>query len=493
MKRSLRFLVIGALVALAGTSNAQVRYLDEVFTDVQVDTSIVYAQNYEFFTGFSSLQPLKMDVYRPVGDTATNRPVILLSHNGSFLPENLTTALLGLCFKGRSDSSMVELCKRFARRGYVAVSFDYRLGWSATSSSQEVRTSTIIRAVYRAMQDAKSLVRYFKNDFASNSNSYGIDTGKFVIGGSNSGAYVALAAGALNDTAELSAPKFVGSGGPFISQDTLGDFDGFGGVQNHDNYPGISSKFSCVLSLGGCIGDTSWVQPGEVPVLAFHGVNETGSPYNTGIVTTTTGQPVIEVSGPGDYMPYVDKYGNNDVFKPNNFPQGPANIDGQGATTVSIEGLYPFYGTGFEPYNWYDPTCYNGSTNMQALNPGATPTRANLYIDTIMGYASPRLYKLLIDPSYTGPTGIREVSGNIEMQVFPNPASAQLNVHVSSLERPIQTIRLYNIIGEMVKDDNSIASYNHSLNVSNLTNGIYLIYVKLADGTYTTRKVTIER
>lgn len=492
MKRSLQFLLIGALVTIATMTNAQVRYLDEVFSDVQVDTSITYAQNYEFFTGFASLQPLKMDVYRPVGDTATNRPVVLLSHNGSFLPENLTTALLGLCFKGRKDSSMVELCKRFAKRGYVAVSFDYRLGWSATSSLQEVRSATIIRAVYRAMQDAKALVRYFKDDFANNSNSYGIDTAKFVIGGSNSGAYVALAAGALNDTAELSAPKFVGTNGPFINQDTLGDFDGFGGVQNHDNHPGISSKFQCVLSLGGCIGDTSWVQPGEVPVLALHGVTETGSPYNTGIVTTTTGQPVIEVSGPGDYMPFVEKYGNNNVLKPNNFQQGPANINGQGTATTSIEGLYPFYSIGFEPWNWYEPTCYNSSANMQALNPNATPTRGNLYIDTILGYAAPRLYKLLIDNSYQGPLGIGNVANEVSMSVYPNPASSEFYVSVSTSQKPITTLQMLDVTGRLVKEVNHVEAYTTSVLVNDLNKGIYLLSLMLSDGTTATRRVVVE-
>ena len=74
-------------------------------------------------------------------------------------------------------------------------------------------------------------------------------------------------------------------------------------------------------------------------MLAFHGVSETSTKYNTGIVVTSSGQPVIEVSGPGDFMPFVDALGNNDVFKPNTFAQGPPNRDGLGNQTVPIEGL----------------------------------------------------------------------------------------------------------------------------------------------------------
>ncbi len=493
MKNFLQISVIAALLMSVTATQAQVRYLDEVFTNVQVDTGITYGQNYEFFSGFQALKPLIMDVYRPVGDTATNRPVILLSHNGSFLPEILTHALIGLCFSGRQDSSTVEMCKRFARRGYVAVSFDYRLGWSATSNEQIARTKTIIQAVYRAMQDAKTLVRYFKNDYANNSNSYGIDTSKFVIGGTNSGAYVALACSALNDTNELHALKFVDVNGPFIKQDSIGDFDGFGGIQNHDNYPGISSKFQCVLSLGGAVGDTSWIQAGETPILAFHGVQETSTKYNTGIVNTSTGQAVIEVSGSGDFMPYVDALGNNNVFKPNNFSQGPPNRNGVGTITTPIEGLYPFYGKKFEPWNWYDTACYNNSPNMLGLNPGSSKVTGNLYIDTIMGYAAPRLYKLLINPTFVGPSGINEIGENTGLLLFPNPASTELNVSVNSNMKPISNICLFDITGRLTKEITQVNSFTQNIDVSGMGNGIYIISIKLTDGSSGTRRVVIEK
>lgn len=493
MKKLFQALVLPCLLLSAVASQAQVRYLDEVFSNVTVDTGIVYGQNYEYFTAFAQLKPLVMDVYRPAGDTATNRPIVLLSHNGSFLPEALTHALVGLCFSGRKDSSMVEMCKRFARRGYVAVSFDYRLGWAATSSDQITRTKTIVQAVYRAMQDAKTLVRYFKNDFANNSNSYGVDTGKIVIGGSNSGAYVALAASSFNDTAELNNIKFVDIHGSFVKQDTLGDFDGFGGTTNHDNYPGISSRFQCALSLGGAVGDTGWIQPGETPIIAFHGVSESSTKYNTGIVNTSTGQPVIEVSGPGDFMRFVDAYGNNSAFEPNNFAQGPPNQNGLGQQTTSIEGLYPFYGRKFEPWNWYDTACYNSSASMQGLNPGSSITSGNKYVDTIMNYTLPRLYKLLIDHSYTGPTGITEVTNRIAMAVYPNPAANELNLSVSNDAQPISNIRLTDLTGRVVKEINHVNTYIQKIDVSGLQQGIYTVSIVLNDGTFASKKVIIEK
>jgi hypothetical protein len=493
MNKPLQSILLVFLVTISSFAHSQVRYLDEVFTDVQVDTSITYAENFEFYTNFASLKPLIMDVYRPVGDVATNRPVVLLSHNGSFLPEGLTYSLLGLCFNGRKDSSIVEMCKRFARRGYVAISFDYRLGWNATSSDQITRTKTIIQAVYRAMQDSKALVRYLKNDFANNGNTYGIDTGKIVIGGSNSGAYVALAASSLNQTSELSILKFVDIHGSFVKQDTLGDFDGFGGNQNHDNYPGISSRFQCALSLGGAIGDTSWIQAGETPIIAFHGVNESGTQYNTGVVTTSTGQPVIEVSGPGDFMPIVNALGNNNAMRPNNFAQGPPNRNGFGVRTTSIEGLYPFYGQKFEPWNWYDPNCYNNSSLMQTLNPGTTPNRASLYIDTVMNYTLPRLYKLMIDTSLNNWNSIQEINGQVEIGVYPNPASTMLNVVLNNTGVQMTGLRVYDIAGKLIKESTQQSSFTGNIEVGEFDNGMYVLAVKLQDGTVATHRLVIQK
>lgn len=498
MKKILPALVFLVLLGSACMVQAQTRYLDEVFTTVKVDTSIVYTRNYQYGSGFTVLDSLVMDVYQPEGDVATNRPVILLSHNGSFLPEVYTQFLAGLCFNGRKDSSMVELCQRFARRGYVAVSFDYRLGWNATASDQSTRTKTIIQAVYRAMQDAKSLVRYFKNDYANNGNQWGIDTGKFVVGGSNSGAYVALAAGSLNDASELTNPKFVDMNGPFIKQNELGDFEGFGGTLNHDNYPGISSKFQCVLALGGAVGDTSWIQTGEAPVIAFQGVNEEGTPYNTAVVTTTTGQPVIEVSGSGDFMPVVAARGNNNVFSPNSFIQGPPNRNIFGTQTTTIEGLYPFYGQYFEPWNWYEPNCYNNSQQMQNLADPTTSanwasrSKASRYIDTVMAYSLPRLYKVLIDPNLTTWNGINELHGTAQVSVFPNPATTTLSIAVEE-QSPIAAISLFDITGRLALEQTQMNVNTATINVSSLNAGLYMVYVKLTDGNFAAKRIAIEK
>lgn len=482
MLKTVRYsLLLCALVASA-MCQAQVRYLDEVFSTITIDSNITYGTNKTFSSGFNASQQLKMDVYRPDNDTATSRPVIILMHAGSFLDGSLT----GFNFADKNEHCIVELCTRYAKRGYVAVSMTYRLGWNPTAGDQDTKSKTIINAVFRAMQDAKTCLRYFRNDVANNSNQWGIDPTKFILGGSNSGAYVALAASNLNKPAELEIPKVLDINGlPYIDTLLIGNFEGFGGSQNTDNYPGFSSDFNGVLALGGAVADTIIIEPGETPVIAFQGADETLTPYNTAVVITTTLQPVIEVSGSGDFMPVVERMGNNAGFSPNSFAGAPKNIQG-GVQTRTIDGLYPFYGQAFEPWNWYD-----GSN--PSINATASQVKAMRYIDTIMGYSAPRLFRLLVDSTYGEPSGIREVNGRVEMRLFPNPATTEVNVSINTLQKPMASIAIFDLAGRMLKEFNNVDAYDRTVDVRDMSSGVYLLSVKLKDGTGSTTRFTVEK
>ncbi|HXH18432.1 MAG TPA: T9SS type A sorting domain-containing protein, partial [Chitinophagales bacterium] len=418
---------------------------------------------------------LVVDIYTPTGDTAANRPVILLSHAGSFLPNSFT----GLPFGTKSDSCLIEMCTRFAKMGYVAASFDYRLGWNPLGADQETRAKTIILAVYKAMQDAKTLIRYFR----ANASTYKVAQDKFVVGGSNSGAYVALAAGNLNQGSELSQAKFVDStGNPFIDTTLWGNFDGFGGQLNNENHAGEASDFQLVLSLGGDVGDLSWINAGEPPVVAFHGVADPGSPYETAVViVAATGQPVIEVSGPGHYIPYGDNLGNQDALKGGDFCAAPASTDGN-----VYEGNYPFYGVGFEPWGWYSAAT--------PVNPNASKGRALAYIDTIIAYFAPRAYKVLIDDTYTDPcVGINETKVNdVDVELFPNPSSTEISIRVNDASQAIRSIQVFDIAGKLARSEDVKNLTRYTLGRKGLENGVYFVNIQFTSGGQTYRRVMFE-
>jgi hypothetical protein len=187
---------------------------------------------------------------------------------------------------------------------------DYRLGWNPIGATQDIRTGTLLLAVYRAIQDAKTCVRYLKMNAATQGNTFKIDTGKIALGGQGSGGYVVLAYATLDNPAEIALENFIAAstdltygfiqGQPYVNQALWGDFDGLNGTAgfNQDNWVGYSDKIGMVFNMGGAIGDSSWMAAGDVPwfVSMFQMIHL--PPYGYGdVIVPTTGQFVVSVSG----------------------------------------------------------------------------------------------------------------------------------------------------------------------------------------------------
>jgi dienelactone hydrolase len=85
------------------------RYLAPVFDAVDMTEGIAYRST---TNSRGQAVELKLDVYRPAGDTATKRPVVMWMFGGYF---------------GSGDRVQLrEMAQAMARRGYVSVSIDYR-------------------------------------------------------------------------------------------------------------------------------------------------------------------------------------------------------------------------------------------------------------------------------------------------------------------------------------------------------------------------------
>jgi hypothetical protein len=167
MKKTLQSILAITLFTIGFSANSQTRYLDDVFSTVTITSDITYATNVTILPMLQGLPPapapLNCDIYEPTNDTETDRPVIIIAHTGSFLPAVVNGQPTG----SKTDSSIVEQCTRWAKKGYVAVAMTYRQGWNALSADQNVRTSTLIQAAYRSIQDARSLIRFMRQDEAN--------------------------------------------------------------------------------------------------------------------------------------------------------------------------------------------------------------------------------------------------------------------------------------------------------------------------------------
>ena len=63
------------------------------------------------------------------------------------------------------------------------------------------------------------------------------------------------------------------------------------------------------------------------------------------------------------------------------------------------------------------------------------------------------------------------------VRIFPNPVSQNLSIHFQN-QIPFAEINVLNVLGETVLKQNISNSNNTTLNVANLTNGIYFIQIK---------------
>ncbi len=218
----------------------------EYFTDTQIekDTGVVYATNVIDWLGNS--QDLALDFYYPdtTIDPLSSRPFILLIHGGGF--------------KNGSKSGLSIHCEEFAKRGYVAASLQYRLGWDTTGTLLDQ-----LPAVYRAQQDANAAMRFII-EYADN---YQIDTSWMFIGGQSAGSITALGTHYIDqDEWNFVFPAY---------ESSYGSIDTSGNNFTHEfNFKGIFNNW------GNTFG--SAIEPHElVPMISFHGVLDNTTPIDS--------------------------------------------------------------------------------------------------------------------------------------------------------------------------------------------------------------------
>lgn len=422
MKRLLLnlFLVIG-LLAAASHANAQRRYVDAIFADISKTSNIEYDSNWSMnlLYGNPNIPPpynssplymshQKCDIYEPTGDTAKMRPLIILAHTGSYLPTIMNKQTTG----SKDDSNIVYMATQLARKGYVVMAINYRLGWRATSTDQQTATEDLIKATYRAMQDVRCAVRYMN----MNASTYKIDTGKVIVGGQGTGGYVSLAIGTVNTRGDLENNfKFRRNNlTPMVNMDTLGDWTGAGGFPyiNVPKNASVNSSVHMVFNFGGAMGDTAWMKSNSLPMIPMQCTRDIFAPYHTGnVIVPTTGVTVIpNASGAADIAPKANKMGINNklnmyhLFDP--FTDRASMVPSYSNNMFGFESAFPYE---VSPWEYWDHNVMNGIKTVSyrgiplpadghladslsnLTNPFMSAARAKAYCDTIINYVAERI------------------------------------------------------------------------------------------------------
>lgn len=498
-----------------------------------------------FFTPYAldtttelKITQLNMDVYMPsmANDTVSERPVIVYVHTGNFLPPVVNGSYGG----SKEDSSAVELCRRWAKRGFVAVAPNYRHGWNplATGSAGLItRRATLLNAVYRAIHDVQFAIKGLRLDATAGANTYGIDVDNFAMYGVGSGGYVALAYNTLDDQAETEIPKFVFNGVSVVQPAIVGDFEGNGGLINLYVDNGMSYDVDICVNAGGALGAYSWMEAGDGPFVTFHSPYDNFAPFDTGtVIVPTTGDDVVDVNGPNTFMVKANSLGLNDgffgVYPGDPYTAGARRSYGKEMSDSpvinvnepisipqdGVEGLYTFVlrdSTGDpepngSPWEWWDKgdldalvSATNAATggnynsndiHASALqtNPNQSATQANLYIDTIMGYMMPRVVKILQIGNWESVNVNEFYMDKADVSIYPNPASSVVIFKSSNASNAIASYQLNDMMGRTVFAEDGINDYFVEMNVDNLGKGVYVGTFTLESGEMIQKKFTVE-
>ena len=441
MKKLALLLFAASIFGNSSFSQDLKRYYDKIFSTVQIDSNIVYGNNFTYDilklqVGLSS-EDLALDVYYPPKtDSIRKRPLIIWAHGGSFLSGT------------KEDKDIVYFCKEFAKRGFVCASINYRLGYELPIDSVAA-----VRTVYRALQDGRAAVRYMRSVALH----YGIDKERVYFGGTSAGAFIAANIAYLNLPEEV--PEYVDT----MPRYTL-NFNlryGLDGIEGLTNTIKQSSKIQGVINFCGATKSTSWmddVYSSSIPIISMHGTNDGTVPYATRTIFLNDLTPIPEQIP----LPIVGVKGSYDIDK---------HADEMGYTSK----FYTWYGADHVPYINYD-----------------NDPVAAAYMDTLMSFTVKHVYEDFLGlgevdgldenappcdfnngdtvPCLTAINKLLAVNEN-PYTVYPNPTSNYITIESETLLP--YAISITNLNGQVVIQLNAIG--NSNIDVSTLPQGSYII------------------
>lgn len=439
MKKIYLFLTAGILLSVI-TAHAQCpgeRYHNFVFSNYTVTSGIQYGSNLKTSYNFTGTnQNLLMDIYQPTGDVETSRPLVIVAHGGSFIGGS------------RTGTDVVQLCRDLAKLGYVAASIDYRLGMTnfPFSSTHTVDSTDAGAAVMRAVHDGRAAVRYFRKNAAVGGNTYKIDPNNIYFAGVSAGGFIALHIAYMDQLSEF--PSYV---------DTTAQPGLHGGIEGNSGNPGYSSDVKAVINVCGALGHVSWMQPGDEPLLSFHGTADQTVPYGTALIylSPPSSYPLLIVDGSSTIAARANAIGIQNCFE-----------------TWENKDHVPEVGTSADALAHYDSMLVITRNFLEHQMCGI-PLSCN--------YTTP-LYSVV---------GVNEIAAAENINIYPNPSENAFTIDLSSLKGKEIDLDIYDTLGKNVKSISGIKDENVTLSRDGLKNGIYVIRIT-AGGKQFNRKLTLK-
>lgn len=398
--------ILSLLTLLAGCSAyAQnpgcdgLRYKQPLFQTVK-KTSLPYATAISH-TGQTI--NLAMDVYEPVGDTTSKRPVVILEHGGSFI------------FGDKTD--MTRWCQLLAKRGYVAVSIQYRLYPVFVLGYPD--SIKIMDTAVKAVGDMKAAIRYFRED-AATANQFRADPDHIFVGGYSAGAVAALHAAFLDDADVL----------PDFMKTILANNGGLNGNTGSASNQTYSSSLDAVINMSGGLYRREWINGGQTPMSSIHGTADATVPFLSGLAAN-----IAYLEGTGLLHPQAQSVGTWSYLK-------------------------KVYGAGHT--NLYDQAQYAAQVDNYWMRTTALLEFLTCYVDTMPEIVS----------------GIKQTNSEsaLEWTLFPNPVKQGASIFIQ-LPATVNTATaiLNDLNGRELRRQENLSQGNPEFPTTGLPPGLYLI------------------
>jgi poly(3-hydroxybutyrate) depolymerase len=443
MKRTKDYLLLLLLLFVAICSKSQSypycisgRFAEnDLFNSLAIisHSNVVYGQNLNYLVGMDTL---KMDIFHvnPLIDNLSKKPVVIFFHGGDF--------------SSGSKTDVNAYCEQLARRGFVAASVQYRLGWNNNpgGNSCDGDFSTYRYASYRALQDANAAIRFL----TVNASMYSIDTSYIFIAGQDAGAITAMNAGFVDQNeANILYP---------------GALADLGGIYNSGNNLIATYTIKGILNWCGGIADTNCIDANEnIPVLSIHGLKDSIMPVSVGPYkycnSTLNPAPVF--------------YGPKQLF------QRMKNIGICAESNYDANGEHCFFPT-LEPVNYvpFKFTCFFKNILCGNCN---TNEKVSYSIQSCMDAA---------------PLTASSILGGNQLTISPIPVHSQCTIDGFINEEATIQIRLISLLGQqwIVGDElrNKSGQLHQTFSLpKGIVNGIYILQLQLNDEIIN-RKIVIE-
>lgn len=258
------FLLTSGIHAQSPNCDGQ-RYIEPIFDNLIETFDVKYGENISV-TG----QPVELfvDIFEPDEADVNARPLVLLLHGGAFVTGD--------------KSSMHDICRDFASRGYVAATMSYRLFDGPIVPLPD--SLALIEVVVQSVEDAFGAMRYFIND-AQTEDLYGINPDMIFIGGVSAGGITSIHTAYMDDNDDVP---------DFMSQHIDPDL-GLPGASNE--FTDITPVVQGVLNYSGAIYNVSWMDENDEPIFSVHDDQDNVVPYGVGFATPFFGIPIVSLQG----------------------------------------------------------------------------------------------------------------------------------------------------------------------------------------------------